>query len=396
MAYYTMQDIDFSGKKVLIRTGFDVPVDAAGNIIDDRRIKLSLPTIKQILDKKPSKLIIMFHIGRPKGREESLSAKKTAQRLSVLIGEPIGIAEGWGEKGLPAERVVVLENVRFHPYEKAKSEAERDAFAKQLSSLADVFVMDAFSNMHHGEQASMDGVMKYLPSCLGTAAQEEIDTIINAIESPERPFVSIIGGLKAEKLNAVHNLLKRVDKIIIAGALAFTVLKSEGYQMGSSKIDFEGLSSMHELFEELKNNPRVLLPVDAMIADKFDKDATARVVPINNVPEGWMALDIGPETVRMFKDEITKAKTIIWNGPIGVFELEKFATGTKEIAETLAGCSAKVIVGGGDSAEVIDKLGLEHKISLVSTGGGASLMMFEGTKLPLIEELEKNHDKFKL
>jgi 3-phosphoglycerate kinase len=396
MAYYTMKDIDFSEKRVLIRTGFDVPVDDDGNINDDRRIKVSLPTIKQILDNNPSKLIVMFHIGRPKGTEANLSAKKTAQRLSELIGEQVGITENWGEKGLPPERIVVLENVRFHPGEKTKEKDERDLFAKQLSSLADIFVMDAFSNMHHGEQASMDGVMRYLPSCLGTAAQEEIDTITNAIETPKKPFISIIGGLKAEKLNAVHNLLKRVDKIIIAGALAFTVLKSEGYQMGSSKIDFEGLTSMHELFEELNNNPKVLLPVDAIIADKFDKDAESKTVMIDSVPEGWMALDIGPQTVKLYKDEIIKAKTIIWNGPIGVFEFEKFAKGTKEIAETLAGCNAKVIVGGGDSADVIGKLGLEHRISLVSTGGGASLMMFEGRKLPLIEELERNHEIFKL
>jgi 3-phosphoglycerate kinase len=394
MAYYKLNDFDFSGKRVLIRTGFDVPVDDSGNISDDRRIRLSIPTIDSILEKNPAKLIIIFHIGRPKGKEEKLSSKKTAIRLSELLGRPVGVAAGWGEAGLPPEQIVILENVRFHPGEKSKNEADRDAFAKQLSSLADYFVMDAFSNMHHGEQASMDGVMKYLPSCLGTSAEQEIDTITNAIEKPERPFISIIGGLKAEKLNAVHNLLRKVDKIIIAGALAFTVLKSQGYQMGSSKIDFEGLNSMQQLFTELKDNPKVLLPVDAVIADRFDRDAQSETVRIDAVQEGWMALDIGPESVRLYKDEILKAKTIIWNGPIGVFEFEKFATGTKEIAQALASCGAKVIVGGGDSADVIDKLGLEHKITFVSTGGGASLMMFEGQKLPLIEELEKNHEKF--
>ncbi|MBN2458604.1 phosphoglycerate kinase [Candidatus Woesearchaeota archaeon] len=397
MDYYTMDDFDFSGKRVLVRTNFDVPVDDNGNITDDRRIMLSVPTIRYLLEKNASKIIIMFHMGRPKGRVPELSTTKVASRLAEMMGIDVAKVDSWGENGLPEARVIMLENVRFNAFEKSKDEAERDSFGKQLAGLADIFVMDAFSNMHHAEQASMTGAMKYLPSCLGIGSKKEIDMISRAIENPERPFVSIIGGLKAEKLNAVHNLLKKVDRILVAGALAFTVQKAMGYEMGDSKIDSEGLTHVQEIVTELKDNPKVILPSDAVIADRFDELAESEVVAIDSVRPGWMALDIGPATVGSFRSELLCAKTIIWNGPIGVFEFEKFSKGTREIAATLAeavSCGACVIVGGGDSADVIDKLKLEDKVTFVSSGGGASLLMFEGKTLPTMDHLVRNKQAF--
>lgn len=391
--HYTLDDLDFKDKRVLVRLGSDVPLDSKGNIIDDSRIRLSIPTLRNILNQNPSKLILICHIGRPKNNEEKLKTNKVAIRVSKLLGEHVTKVEGWGEKGLPGDKIIFLENLRFNKAEKSKDEAKRDAFGQQLASLADYFVQDAFS-ICHSSHTSITSIPKFIPSCAGLVLEKEVLTINNALSDPQKPFVSIIGGLKADKLNAVHNMLEKVDKILIAGALAFTVLKGFGYDVGASKIDSEGLNEMKDLLNEIKNNDKVILPKDAVLADSFSNNAHAKIVPIDKIEDGWMALDIGPESVKQYSEILRNAKTVIWNGPIGVFEFERFAHGTKDIAKTLTEIDATVIVGGGDSGEAIHSLGYEDKLTYVSSGGGASLTMFEGKKLVGFEALEENYIKF--
>jgi len=391
MAFYRLKDMDLAGKRVLIRTGFDVPVDENGEITDDRRIKISLPTIEYAL-KSAKQVVIFFHMGRPKGREPNLRADKVALKLGELLGHPVKKLDDHGENGLPEDKIVCLENVRFDLREKDKDPSKRDEFGKALASLGDLFVQDAFSNSHH-DQASMTSVPKFVKSCAGLSLEKEIDTMHDALKSPKRPFVSIIGGLKAEKLNVISNLLPKVDKILVGGALAFTVLKGLGYEVGDSKIDSEGLESFTELIEKIRDDDKVVLPVDAMVADRFAQDAESKVVPIENIEKGWMALDIGPDSIKLYKTILAHAKTVTWNGPIGVFEFEKFASGTKEIAEAVSETEISII-GGGDSADAIDDLGYSDKVTHVSTGGGASLRLLEGKRLVAVEALELNYDKY--
>ncbi len=393
MSHFKLDDVDIEGKRILVRIGTDVPVDEEGNILDDMRINLSIPTLKAILEKVPSKLILMCHMGRPKNNEHNLRTDNVALRISEILGEEVAKIDNWGEDGLPDSRIIFLENVRFNKAEKSEDIVERDNFGKQLSGLADVFVQDAFSNSHH-DQASMTSIPKFIISCAGLLVEKEISTIKNALDNPQRPFISLIGGLKAEKLNAVKNMLEKADHILIAGALAFTVLKAEGHEMGASKIDAEGLEKLKDLVEEIRSNEKVVLPTDAVIADKFDAEAESKVVSIDSIPHNWLALDIGPESVKKYCEIISNAKTIVWNGPIGVFEFEKFAQGTKDIANAIVASGAKVIVGGGNSAEAIYKMGLGNKITHVSSGGGASLQLFEGKKLVAIEALEANFTRF--
>lgn len=396
MVHFRMNDFNFNNKRVLVRLGTDVPVSPEGNILDEKRIAESLSTLRYILEKNPSKLILICHMGRPKNNETIFKTDKVAERLSSLLGQNVKKVDDWGENGLPADKIIFLENLRFNPNEKNKDSVKRDMFGKHLASLADVFVQDAFSNCHH-DDASMIFVTKYVPSCAGLLVEKEVSNINGAMQNPQRPFVSIIGGLKAEKLNAVQNIAKRADKVLIAGALAFTVLKNEGYNVGMSKIDSEGLNSMKEILEEVKKTGKMILPVDAVVANKFDANADSKIVKIDQIPDSWLALDIGPESVRMYLEHIKDAKTIVWNGPIGVFEFDKFSHGTRAIAKALVEKknNAVVIIGGGDSAEVIDKLGYEKDVTLVSSGGGASLEMFEGKKLIAITALEENYGLFK-
>jgi len=392
MVFYRLQDMDIEGKRVLIRTGYDVPVDENGDITDDRRIKASLPTIEHVL-KKARQVVVFFHMGRPKDRDPRLTANKVALRLGELLDRPVRKLDDHGENGIPDDKIVCLENLRFDPREKEKEEAKRDEFGKALASLGDLFVQDAFSNSHH-DQASMTSVPKFVKSCAGLALEKEIDAMNNALKDPKRPFVSIIGGLKAEKLNVISTLLPKVDKIMVGGALAFTVLKGMGYEVGDSKIDSEGLESFGELIDRIKDDEKVVLPVDAMVADRFAKDAVAKVVPIENIEKGWMALDIGPDSIKLYKTILAHAKTVTWNGPIGVFEFEKFAIGTKEIADAITDVDVSII-GGGDSADAIDDLGYSEKVTHVSTGGGASLRLLEGKPLVAVEALERNYVKYK-
>lgn len=383
----TLKDMDFKDKKVIMRLEINVPVDNDGAIKNDSRLKISIPSIKYILDQGAKQIIIMGHMGRPKNKEPNLKTDKVAERFEELLGADVGKVDDWGENGIPDSKVIVLENTRFNPAEKSKDSGERDAFGKQLASLADIYVNDAFGNCHR-DQASMTSVPKFIPGCVGLSVEKEVENIGNAIKNPEKPMVAIIGGLKADKLNTVKNLLPITDNVLIGGALAFTLLKASGYEVGDSKIDDEGLESLKGLVEEIKNSSKIVLPKDAVVADKFAEDANSKVVPIDKIEKGWMALDIGPESIKEYCDILKNAKTILWFGPIGVFEFEKFANGTKEIANVLANSNAVTIIGGGDSATAVKKLGLADKMTFVSSGGGASLQLVEKGTLPAIEVLK--------
>lgn len=383
----TLQNMpDVSGKKVIIRVDFNVPLDEAGNVQNDKRIRHALPTIKYLLDKGASQLILMTHVGRPKNNEENLKTGKIAKVLSELLGVEVVKVDDWGENGLPEAKVVMLENLRFHPGEKSKDENECNAFGKQLAGMADYYVNEAFSNSHR-KHASMTSVPSFIPGFVGFGVEKEVGQIEKALKNPEHPVVAIIGGLKADKLSAIDNLLDKVDTVLVAGALAFTLLKAEGKNMGSSKIDSEGLDQMAELVKRIQSSQKIQLPTDCIIADSFSEEANMKVVSVDNVEDNWMALDLGPETVGHYVAKIAEAKTVLWFGPIGVFEMEKFSHGTKMIGRAIAESGAMSIVGGGDSASAVESMGLEEKMTLVSTGGGASIKMIEGKELPAIKIL---------
>jgi len=395
--FFTLKDLNFNNQRVLLRAGFDLPLDEKGNIIDDKRIKSILPILKYLIKQK-AMIIIISHNGRPKGKIiEKLKMDVVAKRLQKLLGKHIyklddclgEDVEYFIDEMVPGE-VVLLENLRFYKEEKDKNKSVRNGFARELADLADIYVNEAFSNSHR-DHASITGIPKFIPSCAGLELQKEVETIEKAMQKPKKPFVAIIGGVKADKLNTIKALLKKVDKILVGGALAFLLLKAKGIDVGKTKIDIEGLT----LSKTLLKNKKLQLPIDAVIADKFDKNAKAKTVPINQISKNWMALDIGPKTIQNYKSILKRAKTIIWAGPIGVFEWKKFAKGTNEIAKFISKLKATTVIGGGDSAAAIDKLKLAKKITHVSTGGGASLMLFEGKKLPAIKALEANYKKFK-
>lgn len=383
----TLQDApDLTGKKVIVRVDFNVPLDDDGNVTNDKRIRHALPTIKHLLDAGVAQVILMSHVGRPKNNEPDLKTDKIAAKLAEHLGQEVAKVDDWGENGLPDDKLVMLENLRFHPGEKSKDEAEVEAFSKHLASLADLYVNEAFSNSHRKHASMM--LPKLMPGVVGLGVEKEVSAIKKALENPEHPVVAVIGGLKADKLTAINNLLDIADDILVAGALAFTLLKAQGKNMGSSKIDDEGLGEMDELVKKMSENEKVHLPVDAVVADNFAEDANSKDVSVDEVEDGWMALDIGPKTVGQYVAKLKEAKTILWFGPIGVFEMEPFSHGTKMIGRTIAESDAVSIVGGGDSASAVEKMGLDDQITLVSTGGGASLKMIEGKELPAIKILE--------
>lgn len=393
MKYKTIYNMDFKDKRVLVRIGADVPVDKEGNILDDSRLKLSIPTISKILSHDPKRIIIITHIGRPKNNEESLKTNKLTERLKILlteenIFETVSKVDGWQIPEDNNSKIVVMENLRFNPSEKAKDENERNEFAKSLANQADLFVQDAFSNAHR-EHASMTGIPKYLPGCVGSVVEMELRMINNAILVPKHPLTSIIGGLKADKLAAIKHLLQKADKIIIGGALAFTILKTKGYHVGKSIIDSEGLDNMGDILEIVNNSDKIVLPVDCAVAKSFNANEDRIIKDISDIADDEMALDIGPKTIDMYKSILSDSKTIIWNGPIGVFEFPNFRVGTEEIANHIANLDATSVIGGGDSANAIHILGLSDKITHVSSGGGASLELFEGRTLVAIDVLKE-------
>jgi 3-phosphoglycerate kinase len=387
----TIQDIDVKGKKVIVRVDFNVPLDENRNITDDKRIVGALPTIKYLID-NGAKTILVSHLGRPKnGPEEKFSMKPTAVRLSELLGKEVIMAKdviGEDAKAkaaaLKSGEVLMLENVRFH-----KEEEKNDpAFAKELSTLAEIYVNDAFGTAHRAH-ASTAGLADYLPAVCGFLIQKEIDFMGKALSNPDRPFVAILGGAKvSDKIAVIENLLDKVDSLIIGGGMAYTFLKAMGNNIGTSICEDEKLDLARDILAKAKaKNVNLMLPTENVIAKEFKNDTEFKTVASTEMPDGWMGMDIGAKTIVDFSNVIKGAKTIVWNGPMGVFEFPNFATGTKEVAKAVAESSAVSIVGGGDSAAAVEQLGYADKITHISTGGGASLEFLEGKVLPGIDVL---------
>ncbi len=393
--FFTLNDLEVEGKKVLVRVDFNVPLDKKTNeITDDKRIKESLPTIKFLVERN-AKVILCSHLGRPDGKfVESLKMDNVAKRLEKLLNKKVKklndcIGDNIKKEVLNMKNgdIIVLENLRFHPEEEANDEN----FSKQLAELADYYVNDAFGTCHRAH-ASTYGVTKYLQSAAGFLVEKELRIMVKALEAPDKPFISILGGAKiSDKIKVIENLLTKVDKLLIGGAMIFTFFKAQGKNIGNSNLedDYVGLA------KKLLQNKKIVLPLDIVVADKFDVNANSKVVDIDNIPDGWMGLDIGPETIKNYKEILKNAKTVLWSGPLGVFEFDKFANGTKEIAKFLSTIKAVTIVGGGDTAAAVEKFGFASRLTHVSTGGGASLEFFEGKKLLGIEALEESYKKFK-
>ena len=389
----THEDIDVQGKRLLMRVDFNVPLDKqTGEITDDQRIVAALPTIRNLLS-RGARLILLSHLGRPKGVDSKLSMAICAKRLSEHLGqEVIQAADVIGpdarEKAGSLEdgQVMLLENVRFH-----KEETKNDpAFAKELASLAEIYVNDAFGTAHRAH-ASTAGLADYLPSACGYLIKKELDVMGKALDNPERPFVAILGGAKvSDKISVIDNLLDKVDTLIISGGMAYTFFKAQGYEVGTSLCELDKVELANALLAKAKEkNVNLLIPVDNIVGKEFDANTEAKTVPSTEIPEGWMGLDIGEKTVELFSNAIKDAKTVVWNGPMGVFEMERFANGTRKIAEALANSNATSIVGGGDSAAAVEQLGFADRITHISTGGGASLEFLEGKELPGIAVLNE-------
>jgi phosphoglycerate kinase len=392
----TIDDIELKGKKVLVRVDFNVPMTADLKVADDKRIVESLPTIRKILDAGGIP-ILMSHLGRPKGKPNpEFSLKPVADHLGTLLSLRVKFASDCVGKEVkqavesvkPGD-VLLLENLRFH----AEEEANDPEFAKQLASLGDVYVNDAFGTAHRAH-ASTEGVTKFLKPCVaGYLMKKEIEYLTQAVGNPKRPYVAILGGAKISgKIDVIQNLLPKVDVLVIGGGMAFTFFRAQELEIGDSLVEQEKIQLAKQILDAIKaQNRRVILPIDCVIANKFDNDAQRKTVPVNKIPPGWRGLDIGPETIKLIKLEVKNAKTIVWNGPMGVFEMPNFAQGTLEIARLLAEATkngATTIVGGGDSAAAVAQMGFEASISHVSTGGGASLEFLEGKVLPGVAVLD--------
>jgi phosphoglycerate kinase len=387
---------DLTGKRVLVRADFNVPVDDNGKITDDTRIRAALPTIKDLTG-KGAIVILCSHFGRPKGVDEKLRLTPVAARLSELLGQNVVKCndcigdEVAAQVGAMANgQVALLENVRFYP-EEEKNDPE---FAKKLASIADVYVNDAFGTAHRAH-ASTEGVTKYLkPSVAGYLIESELKYLQTAIESPQRPLAAIVGGSKvSSKIGVIETLLDKCDKLFLGGGMIFTFYKARGLKVGKSLVEEDKLELARALESKAKEKGvQLILPTDVVVADNFAPDANSQTVDINNIPDGWMGLDIGPDSIKSFQAALADCKSVIWNGPMGVFEFDKFAAGTEAVAHTLAEISAKgaiTIIGGGDSVAAVEKVGLADKMSHISTGGGASLELLEGKVLPGIAALDE-------
>jgi 3-phosphoglycerate kinase len=387
--FRTIKDIKFSGKKTLVRVDFNVPLDENLKITDDTRIRRAIPTLKHILD-EGGKLIIMSHLGRPKGEANpKFTLKSVVDHLSNLLGKPVAFAEDCiGENtvsmvnSLKDGEVILLENLRYH-----KAEKKNDpAFAKALASMADIYVSDAFGTAHRAH-ASTAGIADTLPAYAGLLMEKEINYLSKVTTSPERPMVAVMGGAKvSDKIQVIENLLEKVDSLLIGGGMAFTFLKAQGYNIGKSLCEEDKVELAKTLIEKAKTmGKKLMLPVDVVTAKEFKEGTETKTVSIDNHPDEELGLDIGPETIKLFEEELKAAKTILWNGPMGVFEIKPFDNGTRKIAEILASLDATTVVGGGDSVAAIEQMGASDKVSHVSTGGGACLEFLEGKTLPGIE-----------
>ena len=391
----TIEDIDVSGKKVLVRVDFNVPMKD-GVITDETRINAALPTIKYLVAHN-AKVILCSHLGRPKGEfKPEYSLAPVAKRLSEILGREVKMAKdvvGEDAKRLCADMkdgdIVVLENVRFHKEETSKDKEENARFSKELASLAEIYVNDAFGTAHRAH-ASTTGVAAYLPAVAGFLIGKELDFMGKALEDPARPFVAILCGAKvADKIGVINNLLEKVDTLIIGGGMSYTFAKAQGASIGNSLLEEENIPYALEMIQKAKDKGvKLLLPVDTVIADDFSNDANTKVVDAGCIPDGWQGLDIGPKTCELFADAVKNAKTVVWNGPMGVFEFPNFAKGTIAVAQAMADSDAITIIGGGDSAAAAKQLGFADKISHISTGGGASLEFLEGKTLPGVAALE--------
>ena len=385
----TIKDMDLKNKKILVRCDFNVPMDEEKNITDNTRIVAALPTIKYLLENNCA-IILCSHLGRPKGEvKPEFSLKPVAKELSKLLDKEIIMANDViGEdakaksENLQPGQIMLLENVRFH-----KEETDNDSeFSKQLASMAEIYVNDAFGAAHRAH-ASTAGVAQYLPAVSGFLIEKELQFLGNALNNPERPFVAIMGGAKvSDKIAVIDSLLEKVDTLIIGGGMAYTFFKAQGYEVGNSICELDKLDLAKDLMKKAEEKGvKLMLPIDTKIGKEFKPDTESKTVAWTEIPEGWEGFDIGEESIKMFGEEIKKAKTVVWNGPVGLFEFDQFAIGTNSIAKILSEIEATTIIGGGDSAAAVKKAGLEDKMTHISTGGGASLEFLEGKALPGIE-----------
>ena len=388
-----IQDLTVRRKRVLVRTDYNVPLDENGNITDDARIRATMPTINYLLDEE-AKVVIASHLGRPDGKpNDKYSLKPVARRLQRFLGEKVKVIMADNCVGTTVKRliedmrygeVLLLENLRFHPGE----EKNDPSFAKELAGLCDVFIQDAFGNCHR-KHASMTGIDSYVPSAAGFLLKKEIEYFEKSVNNPMRPVVAILGGAKvSDKIKIIENLAKKMDKILIGGAMAFTFLKARGFGVGRSLVEDSMLDVVDNLMNlSRKNGIKLYLPVDFVIADEFSERAQTKIVPYQEIPEKWFALDIGPATTKLFAEAIQDAKTIVWNGPMGAFEFDAFSRGTYALVDAVTSSHASTIVGGGDTDMAFHKAGKTHEVSFISTGGGAFLKLLEGGELPGIASL---------
>lgn len=388
----TVKDIDVKGKKVLVRCDFNVPQDENGTITDNRRIVAALDTIKYLLDEN-AKVILCSHLGRPKGKVSTeFSLAPIAKEIEKLLVKEVKLTKDVvGEDAVAVTSamkegdIVLLENVRFE----AGEEENAEDLSKKFASLAEIYVNDAFGTAHRAH-SSTTGVASFLPAVSGFLIEKELNFLGNALEKPQRPFMAILGGKKvSDKIGVIESLLEKVDVLMIGGAMAYTFFKSMGYNVGNSICESDKLDLAQELMKKAEaKGVKFMLPIDTKIGKEFDKDTESKTVNYTEIPDEWEGFDIGAETIKLYAEELKNAKTVIWNGPLGLFEFDQFAIGTNEIAKTLADLDAITIIGGGDSASAIEKAGLAEKFTHISTGGGASLEFLEGKKLPGIEALQ--------
>ncbi len=393
MAIRTIDQIELKGKRVFIRVDFNVPQDEKNNITDDTRILLSLPTIRFASD-AGGKVILASHLGRPKGKKDpKFSLAPVAARLSQLVGKKVALAPDCIGEGVQKQigemkegGILLLENLRFHPEE----EKNEETFSKALASLCDVYVDDAFGAAHRAH-ASTQGMTRFVKTvAAGFLMMKEIGSLEKALVNPQKPYVAILGGAKvSDKIGVIQNLLDKVTTLLIGGGMAYTFLKAQGFEVGKSLVEEDQMGFSLNLLEKSKGKIKFLLPSDHIAAERMDMQAKREIVKNDKIPSGWVCLDIGPETAMTFSEEIKSAKTVVWNGPMGVFEMEPFSQGTFAVAKAIAGSSAFSIVGGGDSVSAVNKAGVADRISHISTGGGASLEFLEGKKLPGIEALRR-------